>query len=148
LSVIRLSAGQAGSDMRMAIVDGRRGSSNIIIGLWQPGGSGNWSVSAAFPLEQHTLILSTGFGPDGRIVIETSSPSGHLSAETVTPGTGSGWNVLPPLPSGTQDVSLGAGGSIDALSVATSRFSDWHLEGSAWKKVQSIDVPIQYGSSG
>ncbi len=137
LSVIRLSAGQVGSDGRIAIVDARRGSSNSILGLWQPGGSGSWSVSAELPLEQHASIVSTGIGPDGAIVIETRSPSGRVFAQTVTPGTGSRWKTLPLLPSGTQDVSLAAGGRIDALSVATSQFTDWHLEGSVWKKLQN-----------
>jgi hypothetical protein len=147
LSVIRLSAGQAGSDERQAIVDARRGASNSILGLWQAGGTGSWSISAPLPLEQHGSIVSTGFAPDGAIAVETSSSSGHLSAETVTPGSGSKWNLLPPSPSGTQDVSISAGGDVDAFSVATSQFTVWQLAGSAWAKVQRIEVPIQYGSS-
>jgi hypothetical protein len=147
LSVIRLSSGQAGSDERVAIIDARRGSSNSMLGLWQPGGTGTWSISAALPLEQHASIVSTGFGPDGTIVVETSSPSGHLSAQMVTPGTGSKWNFLPSLPAGTQDVSIGAGGEVDAFSVATSQFTAWQLAGLVWKKAQLIEVPIQYGSS-
>jgi hypothetical protein len=148
LSVIRLSAGEGGSASSVAIVDARHGSSSSILGLWQPGGTGSWLVSAPLPIEPHASIVSTGFGANGTFVIETSSQSGHLSADKITPGSGSKWSVLPSLPSGTQDVSLDAGGSIDALTVSISQFTDWRLEGSVWKKDQTIDVPIQYGSSG
>ena len=47
-------------------------------------------------------------------------------------------------------VALPAGGGFDALAATGSRLSAWRLAAgaAAWARTQSIDVPIQYGSSG
>jgi hypothetical protein len=130
-----------------AIVDARKGTSNEIFGTWRNAGTRAWSFSGALPLDAGTSIVSSGFAPDGSIVVETQSGSGTLSAARVLSGPGSSWTMLPELPSGTQEVSLSSGGQIDALAVSSSVLTDWQLVTSGWKREQIINVPIQYGSS-
>ena len=69
-------------------------------------------------------------------------------AETIS-GPGSAWQTLPALPAGVATLAPGPGsGGYDALAVSGSRLVVWRLAGTAWAKVQVINVPIQYGSSG
>jgi hypothetical protein len=69
-------------------------------------------------------------------------------AETIG-GPGGSWQALPALPTGTATLAPGSGSfSYDALAVAGSRLTVWRLAAGAWAKVQVINVPITYGSSG
>jgi hypothetical protein len=73
--------------------------------------------------------------------------SGHRG-ETLA-GPGASWQALPPLPSGrTVTLALPAAGT-DALTADGSSLTAWRLApGSAtWDRTQTIEVPIQYGSS-
>jgi len=70
-------------------------------------------------------------------------------AETIS-GPGSAWRTLPALPAGTATLAPGPGpgpGTFDALAVSGSRLTVWRLAGTAWARVQVINVPILYGSS-
>jgi hypothetical protein len=46
-------------------------------------------------------------------------------------------------------VVVGADGAVDALSVALVQLTDWRLDASAgtWSKIETVTVPIQFGSS-
>jgi hypothetical protein len=72
---------------------------------------------------------------------------GHRAA-TVT-GPGQPWRSLPGVPAGTAVLAAGPGGAVDALAVSGSNLTVWGLAGAAaaWSKIQTIDVPVQYGSS-
>jgi hypothetical protein len=148
-----------------ALVDGRGVSSGVdrsgqsdteapssLYGMWadEPG-SGSiaapaWSVSAPLALDPHASIVSSGFGADGSLVVETKSSGGSLAAWTISAGATS-WQALPRLPLATQSVSIGADGTTTALSVALSLLTVWRLENGSWTKTQSNVVPIQFGSS-
>jgi hypothetical protein len=105
-----------------------------------------WSISAPLALGPHASIVSSGFGADGSLVVETKSSSGSLEAWTIDPGARS-WQALPLLPAATQSVSIGADGTTTALSVALSLLTVWRLENGSWTKTQSNVIPIQFGSS-
>ena len=118
---------------------------NSLLAAWWNGT--RWTVSD--PVSAGTL-RATGFGASGSAWVLL----GGGRAEVIT-GTGAAWRTLPPVPAGTQ--VLGPAGTTvlapgsaayDALAVAGSRLTVWRLAAGAWAKVQVINVPITYGSSG
>ncbi len=91
-------------------------------------------------------LLSASFGSNGATAVVLT----RSRAETIA-GPGASWRQLPVLPSGrTVTLALPAGGGFDALAATGSKLSAWRLAPGAagWARTQSIDVPIQYGSSG
>ena len=129
LGLTRTSGGDAtlllaGTDLLAAWSDGTR-----------------WMVSAAVPATAG--IVASGFGPGGGVWVLLSG--GRV---VIVAGTGGSWRALPPVPAGTATLAPGTGGGYDALAVSGSRLTVWRLAASAWAKVQVINVPIEYGSSG
>jgi len=70
-------------------------------------------------------------------------------AQAITGPAGS-WRPLPALPSGTATLAPGPAGGWDALAVHRTRLAVWRLPrgGAAWAAAQTINVPIEFGSSG
>jgi hypothetical protein len=104
-----------------------------------------WPVSA--PLAAGSVAASGSLGPDGAWVL---LPGRH--AATIA-GPGQPWRSLPVAPAGTSVLAAGPGGAVDALAVSGSKLTVWRLGGggagaaTAWSAIQTIGVPIQYGSS-
>jgi hypothetical protein len=103
-----------------------------------------WSASA--PLAAGSVEASGSLGADGAWVLLP----GHRAATIAGPGQS--WRSLPDVPEGTTVLAPGPGGAVDALAVGGSQLDKltvWRLAGSAtaWSSVQTIDVPIQTGSS-
>jgi len=143
VSVLRMwSAG----DRIEALVDAHDQKANYAYALWKSRGASVWKISAPLPLGPNAQIVSTGSAPAGTVVIETKT-SNSLSAETVGLAHATSWSVLPALPQGTQDVSYGADGKIEALCVSSSHLTAWTLSAGRWASSGSLLVPIQYGSS-
>lgn len=95
-------------------------------------------------------------------------------AAEVTGGPGQPWRTLPPVPARASVLASGPHGAVDALAVSGEDLTVWRLSpsaagpgqtagsrpaagpgqaprpapGSGWRKVQTLRVPIQYGSSG
>ncbi len=119
-----------------------------LLAAWSDGAS--WTVSA--PLAAGGVSAS-GFGPDGPAAAGGKASSvwvllGGGRAETIG-APGASWRALPAVPAGTATLAPGSGASpYDALAVAGSRLTVWRLTAGAWTKVQVINVPITYGSSG
>ena len=46
-------------------------------------------------------------------------------------------------------MAVGTGGEVDALSVALVQLTDWRLDAAdgTWAKIDTVTVPIQFGSS-
>jgi len=113
-----------------------------LLAAWSDGG--HWTVSD--PLGAAAAaggVRASGFGPGGSVWVLL----GAGRAETIS-GPGSAWRTLPALPAGTATLAPGPGpGTFDALAVSGSRLTVWRLAGTAWAKVQVINVPILYGSS-
>jgi hypothetical protein len=107
--------------------------------------AGRWTVSApiAGAAGDEQSVSASGFGPGGSVWVLL----GGGRAETVA-GPGSAWRALPALPAGVAALAPGpSAGGYDALAVSGARLTVWRLAGTAWAKVQVINVPIQYGSS-
>jgi hypothetical protein len=140
--VVRLDQTAAGT---AALVSAGGGTETRLFALWSTNGLGPWTVSAGLPLDGASL-LSTGVTGAGAFVVSTRRGSAAPSASTVGP-TESPWKSLPPLPSGTTSVTAGPGGSYDALVPVQSTLSVYGLGTSGWSRVQTLRVPVQYGSS-
>ena len=100
-----------------------------------------WTVSAPVPAAGG--IVGSGFGPDGAVWVLLGGGQAVAVA-----GAGGSWQALPPVPKGTATLALEADGGYDALAVSRSVLTVWRLAAAAWAKVQVINVPIEYGSSG
>jgi hypothetical protein len=105
---------------------------------------GHWALSPPLPLNGAKLA-SASFGPAGGAAIMLSGNRAHAIM-----GPGSSWRLLPALPPGTATLAPGADGTFDALTVHHNRLTVWQLgpSASAWRTIQAMNVPIQYGSSG
>jgi hypothetical protein len=143
--VVRL-AGTA-SGLAGLIVSGT-GTGAALIGMWEAHGDGQWELSSAFHLPSGVALLSSGFTPAGGIVVLTGHRGSGASLELLG-GPGSGWRPLPPPPVGTATVAVAPDGSIDVLAVRSTTLTVWHLDttAGAWDKTQTMEVPIQFGSS-
>lgn len=100
-----------------------------------------WSASA--PLAADDGLATSGTLADGGV---WALLRGGRAA--VVTGPGAAWQPLPRVPPGTAVLAAGPGASIEALAAAGREMSVWRLTGAAWRRVQTIDVPVQYGSSG
>jgi len=134
-----------------ALVLGKSGLS----ALW--GGSTTsaaWSASAALPFSgtitaSGTLAGSGTQGGSGAWVLLSGGRAATISAPASTTGAAPQWLLLPPVPAHTRVLASGPGGATEALAVSGAALTVWQLAPNAtvWSKVQTIDVPIQYGSS-
>jgi hypothetical protein len=103
----------------------------------------HWTLSPALLLGRARLT-SASFGTAGTAAITLTGNR----ADTLT-ATGS-WQPLPPLPPGTVTLAQGPTAGWDALAVHGGRLTIWQLApgARAWATTQTINVPIQFGSSG
>ncbi|MBV9206819.1 MAG: hypothetical protein JO037_15840 [Actinobacteria bacterium] len=144
VQVLRLARG-AGGIVALLL------AGNGLFAAWWDGT--RWTVSAPVRAGRVTAgsLRAAGFGPGGSAWLLL----GGGRAETIG-GPGASWRSLPSVPPGTAtlappDSGPGPGAaedSYDALAVAGSRLTVWRLVQAAWTKVQLINVPVQYGSSG
>jgi hypothetical protein len=122
-------------------------STTSLIGVASADG-GRWSRSPPLSLAPGSRIVSTGVEPAGGFMVLTARPHGRPAID-VEMGPGRRWHSLPAPPPGTTAVVVGADGAVDALSVALVQLTDWRLDASAgtWSKIETVTVPIQFGSS-
>ncbi|HEY7917199.1 MAG TPA: hypothetical protein VIC86_09525 [Acidimicrobiales bacterium] len=141
--VIRLTATPDGAT---ALVRAGVGPSSRLFGARSTDGLATWSVSPPVPGTGRALV-STGVTTAGALIAVTQL--GPSRSAAVLDGGGGAWLQLAPLPAGTVAVAaLPGGSSYDALIVRQSTLDVDALGESGWRHVQSVDVPIQYGSSG
>ena len=128
----------------VALLQAGAGSAASLVAAWSASSS-HWTLSA--PLRLGGLrVLSASFGNDSAAAVVLTGSRAEAIA-----GPGASWRRLPVLPSGrTVMLVLPTGGGIDALAASGSKLSAWRLApgAAAWARTQSINVPIQYGSSG
>jgi hypothetical protein len=100
-----------------------------------------WAASPA--LAGRGVVAAGSLAADGAWVLLP----GHRAATVAGPGQP--WRSLPAVPAGTAVLAAGTGGAVDALAVSGSNLTVWRLAGAAmaWSKIQTIDVPVQFGSS-
>ncbi len=123
------------------------GSVTSLIGVARSTG-GVWSRSPALSVGPRDRIASTGVESGGGFVVLVQRPDRSLVLELET-GPGGPWQATTAPPRGTAAVVVGTGGVVDALAVASTRFTDWRLDTStaSWTKIGTVTVPIAFGSS-
>jgi hypothetical protein len=94
-----------------------------------------------------STLVSTGLTASGQLIAVTQHADGARSA-AVADGPAGAWQILPPLPAGTDVVGTTADGQFDALISDQSTLRVDRLGAGGWSRTQTVDVPIQYGSSG
>jgi hypothetical protein len=117
-----------------------------LFAAWSSGAPTTWSVSTGLPLGRRTL-MSTGTTATGGVVVTSRAPDGRPSASTVGSSV-TGWQALATPPAGTSSVVPTPEGGFDALISDRSTLHVDSLGHQGWSPSQTLDVPIQYGSSG
>jgi hypothetical protein len=113
--------------------------------LW----SGRRTASAAWvasaPLPATGAVTTSGRLASGGAWVLMA---GRRAAVIAAPGAR--WRLLTPVPAGTAVLASGPDGAIDALVTSRATATIWRLApgAAAWSTVQTVKVPIQYGSSG
>jgi hypothetical protein len=145
--VLRIST-DAASKTIIAVVAIATTTGTAIVALWGANDGTAWQESQSFSLAHDEQIVSTGITSGGEVALLTKDGGGALHLATVAAAS-HGWESLAQPPSGTAAVVLGADDSVDALAVDGPKFTDWRLQPATgtWGNVQTITVPIEYGSS-
>jgi hypothetical protein len=101
-----------------------------------------WTASSPLPVA--STIKASGTLAGGGAWVVLSDGSGATIA-----GPGQQWQLLPPLPAKTTVLAAGPDGSTEALVASGATLTVWQLAplSTVWDKVQTVNVPIQYGSS-
>lgn len=130
-----------------AVLEVSEGHDASLISAWTTDGGASWSLSPILQLGRRKVLSIGPDGPTGLFVLASSTGDADLG-EVLTGPKGS-WRGLPPVPDTTQTLVCGANGSVDALAVSDTVFTDWKLTAGAagWTKAQVIKVPIEFGSS-
>jgi hypothetical protein len=138
--VRRLTSTASGT---IALLAAGTGPAATLLAAWSSDGGSHWTLSPPLRLNDAALS-SASFGPGDTAAIVLTGSRGETIA-----GPGAGWRALPALPPGTATLAPGPAGGFDALAAGSTTMTIWQLApGSpAWAKAQSINVPIQLGSS-
>ncbi len=145
VEVLGLQTTDAGISALLAIVEGGRTS---VAAAWM-GTDGRWSVSPLLRTAPADTVTSFGPADGAGYFLLLTSPAGSEVLDVVD-GPLLGWKHQPTPPTGTATVAIERASPEVALAVDTSILTVWTLSppSDVWTKVQRIDVPIQYGSSG
>lgn len=147
VNVLRLwSAGPGTGDVSGLLDLARAGSSSIVAVRARSAGA-RWSVSAPLHIGDRTRLLSSGDGEGGELFVMLGSPAGPVDLEVALPdGT---WRSFTGLPPGSAGAVLGPGRAIDTLAVEKARLTVWSRDPrtGTWTKLQTLAVPLAFGSS-
>jgi hypothetical protein len=127
-----------------ALLAAGSGTTARLLAAWSTGGGAHWALSPPLPL-RGARLTSASSGPGGSVAVVLTG--NHARAIT---GPAGSWLQLPPLPPGTVTLAPGPAGRWDALAVHSTKLAVWQLPrgGAAWAAAQTINVPIEFGSSG
>jgi hypothetical protein len=140
ITVLRLTSTARGM---IALLTAGTGAATSLLAAWSAGDSQHWTLSPPVRLNGAHLT-SASFGPGGTAAIMLNA--GH--GETIA-GPARSWRPLPALPAATATLAAGPAGGLDALAVHHTVLTVWRLApgSAAWARTQTINVPIQFGSS-
>jgi hypothetical protein len=126
----------------MALLQAGSGSAASLLAAWTTDGS-HWTVSPPLAAGGGQVVASgAGPGATGAWVLLSGG-----RAESVA-GPGAAWQALPAPPRGTAVLADGTAGGLDALKVSGGTLTVFQLTAAgAWRQIQAISVPVQYGSS-
>jgi hypothetical protein len=141
ITVLRLTRT---ANRTVALLQAGTGPAASLLAAWSADSGSHWALSPPFKLSSAKLS-SASFGPTGAATVVL----GGNRAETIA-GTGAGWQALPALPASTATLAPGPSGGFDALAVHRTTLTVWQLApgSTTWRTTQTVNVPIQFGSSG
>ena len=127
-----------------ALLAAGTGPAAHLLAAWSTGSGAHWALSPPLPLHG-TAPRSASAGPGSTVAVVLTG--NH--AQTIT-AAAHAWRPLPTLPPGTVTLAPGPSGGWDALAVHHTKLAVWQLApgAGAWAATQTINVPIQFGSSG
>ena len=127
-----------------ALLAAGAGAAARLLAAWSTDGGAHWTVSRSLPLHGAAL-RSASPGPGGSVAVVLTGNQGQTIATAAGP-----WRRLPALPPATATLAPGAGGGWDALTVHRTKLAVWRLApgSGAWAATQTINVPVQFASSG
>ncbi|MGC1754164.1 MAG: hypothetical protein WA805_13810, partial [Trebonia sp.] len=138
VTVLRLTTIAAGD---LALLQARAGSGATLLAAWTSDGT-RWTISAPLAVGIGQVAAS-GTGSGGAAWVLLADGRAYEVS-----GPGSAWRRLPSPPSGTAALAAGPGDAYEALAVASGKLTVYRLSpAGAWGKLQTLSVPIQYGSS-
>jgi hypothetical protein len=140
------AAGGRAPGSTVALLAVGSGAGAGVMAAWLAGG--RWRLSADLRTGGQP-VRSASLWPGGGVGLVLPGPRGGPGRGVTLAGPGALWAALPALPAGTATLARGAGGAIEALTVARSIMRAWRL-GTAvpgWSSFQQVRVSIPYGSS-
>jgi hypothetical protein len=143
VTVVRLAAVGPGLDALLAV---RQGGSTQFVAAWGRTASGPWRLTSGLATSTTAGLCSSSTTALGGFVVLVRERAG-CQAALASPAT-TRWQHLPDPPTSTAVVLDGDQGTIDALTVRSTVFADFRLTSAGtWQRVQTMRVPIQFGSS-
>ena len=141
MRVLRLTGTANGT---VALLAAGTSPADRLLAAWSSGSGSQWMLSPPFPLNGARWV-SASFGPDGAVAVVLNGNRGEALADSKA-----SWRALPPLPPGTATLAPGPEAGLDALAVHRTVLTVWHLapRSAVWAKMQTINVHVQFGSSG
>jgi hypothetical protein len=118
-----------------------------LVAAWEPSIERPWVLSPPLRLGATDHLVASGNGPGAtQFVLIRNADATRVDIVT---GPGATWRQLPNMPLGTQTITVGTDGHLQALAVNDTKLIVWQLDTGTirWTKVQSITVPIVFGSS-
>jgi hypothetical protein len=140
VTVLRMTTTSGGV---VALLQAGTGPAASLLAAWSADSGGHWELSAPYRLG--SPVSAASFGPGSAVAIVLGGGRGVTIANA-----GARWQALPALPPGTATLAAGPGSALDALAVSRAKLTVWQARpgDTGWTKIQTIAVPIQYGSSG
>lgn len=141
ITVLRLTT--TGGTTTALLAAGTGPAARLLAG-WSADGGAHWTLSPALPLNGATLTTASS-GPDSSLAITLSR--GRAAAIISAAGS---WQPLPVLPPGTATLAPSPSGGWNALAVHGTQLTIWQAAPGApsWASVQTLNVPVPFGSSG
>lgn len=153
VAVVGMATFSARTAVLLAV--GHGASAGIVVAWSGATGSTGWTVSPVLRASIASLV-SQSLWPGGAAGLVLAGSRGETIA-----GPGAGWRQLPPLPARTATLALGPAGHLEALAGRGAALTAWQLGAGSgvapvgadsgpagWNALQTIKVPIPYGSSG
>jgi hypothetical protein len=140
IDLLRLRA--IGSGLDALIVSG--GGTRVVYAVSSDDGGIQWTVGSSWALHGSQLV-SSGYDAEGDPILLLGNGASRDAIVASPDGT---WRRLPTAPGGTQVVTSGPDGQLDALVVEDTQLVDWVLTSAdVWQRRGVVTVPIQFGSS-
>jgi hypothetical protein len=144
-TVLRLARTSGGVE---GLAQARSGAASSLVTFWGQGTSDRWSTSTPAVVPSRWAVRATAAGGDSGQGMAALLGDGPRRRVVDISGPGAPWATLPVPPPGTSGIAC-VGSGVDAFVVHTSHLAVWAWTPAtaAWQPVDSITVPVPYGSS-